>query len=185
MPLNKEEKKQYDADRRERFRKEKKCVRCGSETDGVVLHCSKCSDYFKTKAINKQKERLSSGLCRGCGAQPVPGKRDCQACLNRQAKNQAHRAANLKLEVFNHYGGPVCAEEDCHETDIDVLTLDHINEDGAKERRLLKDLYGIAKGNRFYVYLKKNNYPSGYQVLCMNHNWKKHFNHNRSIKTDG
>lgn len=79
-----------------------------------------------------------------------------------------------KLEVFTHYSGspPKCAT--CGETDITILTIDHINNDGAKHRRIQ------GTGTRFYNWLKKNNYPTGFQVLCHNCNARKEYEHRRA-----
>ena len=51
----------------------------------------------------------------------------------------------------------------CGEKTPAFLTIDHINGGGAEHRRSLR---GLPIGN----FLKKNNYPSGYRVLCWNCN---------------
>ncbi len=70
----------------------------------------------------------------------------------------------MRDEVFAAYGGSVCAC--CGETDIRFLTLDHINNDGGVQRKVLgrSDTYRWAKENGF---------PSGLQVLCYNCNMGK------------
>lgn len=74
----------------------------------------------------------------------------------------------IKLEVLIHYSGnpPKC--ECCGETIIDFLTMDHINNDGAEHRKKV--------GNGLYSWLKKNNYPEGYRVLCFNCNCGRSIN---------
>lgn len=73
----------------------------------------------------------------------------------------------LKLGVFIHYGeGKICCKN-CGITDPDLLTIDHINDNGAEERKT-KGL-----GKNFYQWLKNNNFPPGYQILCWNCNHKK------------
>jgi len=81
------------------------------------------------------------------------------------------RGQLLKKECFNAYGGCVC--RCCGEKELPFLSLDHVNNDGAKER---KNKRGV--GAKIYRYLKKNNYPDKhrYQVLCMNCQWGKRFN---------
>jgi len=70
----------------------------------------------------------------------------------------------LKYDVLSFYSGgdkPHCVL--CKEERMDCLSIDHINNDGAVERRKVKKYnYG------FYQYLKANAYPKGYQTLCMN-----------------
>jgi hypothetical protein len=84
-----------------------------------------------------------------------------QDVLMEKAKN-GHK--NTKLEVFTRYsnGTPTCKQ--CGFSDLRALSIDHINGGGLKHRRLL----GISGGSGFYHWLKRNNYPEGYQVLCMN-----------------
>lgn len=74
----------------------------------------------------------------------------------------------IKKEVFTHYceGEPKCQK--CGFSDIRALTIDHKNGDGAKHR---KDL----KACKLYPWLKRNKYPEGFQVLCMNCQFIKKF----------
>ncbi len=65
-----------------------------------------------------------------------------------------------RLMVIAHYGGKC---ECCGETTIQFLGIDHINGDGAEHRRK------IGKGP-IYFWLKRNNYPPGFRVLCHNCN---------------
>lgn len=71
-----------------------------------------------------------------------------------------------KIEVINHMGGKcVC----CGEAELEFLTIDHVNGGGEQERKKLH-----REGQRMYAWLRANNYPDGYQVLCFNCNWSKH-----------
>lgn len=67
------------------------------------------------------------------------------------------------------YGGYRCAC--CGETEPMFLTIDHINSDGKRQRRQLG-----AGSNKFYDWLRANNYPPGYQVLCSNCNFGRYRN---------
>ena len=71
--------------------------------------------------------------------------------------------------VMTFYSGAKFCCACCGETALDFLTIDHINNNGNKHR---KDLFGkkAVAGDMFYNWLIKNNYPSGYQVLCFNCN---------------
>lgn len=80
------------------------------------------------------------------------------------------RHLSLKLEVINAYGGPTCVC--CGEEDLFSLTIDHINNDGSSHRKEL----GLKV---IYKWLKRNKYPSGFQVLCHNCNHCKHYNHGK------
>jgi hypothetical protein len=80
----------------------------------------------------------------------------------------------LKMEVmcfYSQHDPPQCAnpfgEHQLPYTNLDALTIDHIDDDGA-ERRAEE-----GHGYRFYCWLKKHHYPGGYQVLCWNCQWIK------------
>jgi len=81
----------------------------------------------------------------------------------KERKAKAHQL--LKLEIMNYYcnGQIQCAC--CHEKQIEFLTIDHINNDGQAHRKTLT--------TGFYQWIKNNNFPKGFQVLCMNCNWAK------------
>jgi hypothetical protein len=84
-------------------------------------------------------------------------------------ERQKQYARRLKLEVLTHYsvnGEPHCAC--CGEKRIEFLCIDHIEGVGGGRRR-------TRMGTRFYQWLKKNGFPSGYQVLCFNCNVAKAF----------
>lgn len=83
--------------------------------------------------------------------------------------------AKLKESVINIYsdGEAVCSR--CGQGDIDVLCLDHINNDGAMDRR-----HRVVVGTRLYKQLRDHDYPNGFQVLCYNCNFKKHLEVNRA-----
>ena len=70
----------------------------------------------------------------------------------------------LKEDVIRHYGNGSLACVKCGYTNIMALTIDHISGKGAEHRKELSGKNGID----FYVWLRKHNYPEGYQTLCMN-----------------
>ena len=75
-------------------------------------------------------------------------------------------ARKLRMEVLCHYGGnpPACAC--CGDSHIEFLSIDHINGNGTQHRKKI----GIAGGSSFYCWLRKNNYPEGFRMLCCNCN---------------
>ena len=77
-------------------------------------------------------------------------------------------SVKIRLEVLKKYSGefPKCAC--CGEKQIEFLTIDHINNDGAKHRK------EIGKG-RLYQWLYKNKFmPDRFQILCWNCNLSKY-----------
>ncbi len=94
---------------------------------------------------------------------PIGIMSECKKCTY---SRNAQTILKRKIETFNHYGGCIC--NCCKEKELSFLSIDHINNDGAIERRKIG-----AQANMFYCWLKKNNYPSGFQVLCSNYNKAK------------
>lgn len=82
-----------------------------------------------------------------------------------------HKRRNLELkkETLDHYGGHC---QCCGETTLVFLALDHIDNNGATERKRVFNTH-LAAGHRFYKYLKDSGFPPGYQTLCHNCNWAK------------
>lgn len=76
----------------------------------------------------------------------------------------------LRAETFNAYGGALC--NCCGETGLPFLTLDHINGNGAEERKATNSRGGYA----FYALLRTKGFPPGYQVLCFNCNMGRYIN---------
>lgn len=88
--------------------------------------------------------------------------------LFRQRRSEKNKKIRLKLkiEVMSKYGA-IC--QCCRESRIELLTIDHIKNNGAAHRREIN----IRGGHEFYLYLKKQLYPEGYQVLCWGCNSSK------------
>ncbi len=71
----------------------------------------------------------------------------------------------LRQLVLEHYGGHC---QCCGETQYEFLVIDHINGGGRSHRRSIP-------GQSVYRWLRKNNFPEGFQVLCHNCNMAKAF----------
>lgn len=76
----------------------------------------------------------------------------------------------LKEEVLTYYGSGKLACIKCGFSDIRALSIDHLNGNGAKHR---KEVASEGGGSNFYAWLKKQDFPEGYQTLCMNCQWIK------------
>lgn len=121
----------------------------------------------KQRRINKQKLNYA-------WAKKHPKER------NEQRKRCGIRA---KVEVLTHYGKDgrlQCCWSGCQETDIDVLTLDHVNNDGWEYRKR-----GGTRGRGIYHLVRHANYPDGFQTLCMNHQFKKEILRKRALVGNG
>lgn len=77
------------------------------------------------------------------------------------------RRHELRKEIINIYGGRcVC----CGEDNICFLTIDHVHNNGAKERKE----QGNRGGHAFYLWLKKKGFPKeDYCIMCWNCNCAK------------
>ncbi len=77
--------------------------------------------------------------------------------------------ADLKERVIFHYskGKEICAN--CNFSNLDALTIDHIEEETQPK----------VRGAAFYRQLIREGFPKGYQVLCFNCNRIKHINYKR------
>lgn len=70
----------------------------------------------------------------------------------------------IKNEVFQHYsnGDVECAVCGRREN----LSIDHIKGNGESHRLML----GLNSSYQFYLWLRRNNFPEGYRVLCVSCN---------------
>ena|SRR3990167_10532908 len=71
---------------------------------------------------------------------------------------------NLRAQVLSHYGKGKCACVRCGFDDIRALSIDHINNNGSKHLKEISKSYGTS----LYLWLRRNNFPLGFQTLCMN-----------------
>jgi len=82
---------------------------------------------------------------------------------NRQAIDMRCRQKR-KIEILSHYSNGTLRCAKCGFDDIRALTIDHIKGGGCRHKRELR----VGSGEGFYQWLKHNNFPEGYQVLCAN-----------------
>ena len=155
------------------------CVVCGVDT-GKIGNVKFCSDECrKVDAESKGKT-----------VQKIEWKRKAQK--NYTAKNkeklkmikQSYRL-RLKHKVLSHYSDvsfPRCKR--CGESDVDTLNLDHINDDGAKDRKKLGIAGRSGQGTRSYEAYSAEGYPEGLQVLCASCNLKKEVVRKRNLHKD-
>lgn len=104
-----------------------------------------------------------------------------------RAKCYKKIAVRRKYLVLKHYGNGKVACVNCGFSDIDALSIDHIEGGGTAHKKHLR-----ALGNSLYTWLLKNNYPKGFQTLCMNCQWLKRAKNNemsfsilKNIETNG
>jgi len=147
----------------------KKCYRCGrlrpltefhrnrSTPDGYQWECKECKRMYQAEYRRTHRDKIRE-WARRYKSRPEYRKKD--------REYSSARWRMLKKEAIMAYGGKCAC---CGEACLAFLEIDHIDNDGKKDR----EKHGSGKA--FYEWLKKNNYPKGrYQVLCRNCNWVKH-----------
>lgn len=77
------------------------------------------------------------------------------------------RLKKQKDLIYSHYGN-ICSC--CGEQNLLFLSVDHINNDGYKDRQGGK---GSMSGGILYDKIIKENFPDTYQILCYNCNCGK------------
>lgn len=129
-----------------------------------MKQCTKCkevreeSEFYRSKASKDGFTYVCKSCCLDYARLPH--------VLEKKKLRHRMQAPLLRDAAIKHYGGYKCAC--CGETEPKFLSIDHVNNDGGLCRRTRK--YSL------YKWLKKNNYPPGLQVLCMNCNWGKMMN---------
>ena len=143
-----------------------------------MSNCRICNIELNENNWFPSLKKRGSAICKKCNNNKMQiwrenNRRRANAmALKHYYKNpKKHHAAvhkarvKLRLDMIKDYGGK-CV--DCGIIDVDVLDIDHVNNNGAEHRR--KNLYGY----NLYRYLKKLGFPKDeYQLLCRNCNWKK------------
>jgi len=121
----------------------------------------------------RRRARRKKGLCIEC-KKPTNGFYACEDCRRQRSEYQQSNKQRFKerqqkyqkerkRQVFEHYGTEC---ECCGETELDFLTLDHPNDDGAEHRA------EVGAGQKFYQWLIKNEFPDTFELrtLCSNCN---------------
>jgi len=69
----------------------------------------------------------------------------------------AERRHEVKVEVLTHYGKGKLACIRCGENQLPCLSIDHINGNGFRHRKMVSPSYRLGAG--FYNWLRKENFP--------------------------
>lgn len=155
----------YSKARRARLKKLGKCE-CGGDSEPGKTKCSTCLKHLRERNLLRKKRFARNGRCR-CGKLFLPGKRSCRSCAASQRKRLRALNVGIRNEARKRYGS---ACRCCGEENRAFLTIDHINNDGASHRR------EVGVGMSFLLWLRKNNFPKGFQTLCFNCNIGRHLN---------
>jgi hypothetical protein len=139
---------------------------------GVIgkSHCKECKKELtrKWKATHLERSRELRRL--SYRRNPERQKELYLKHRPKMKKREKEKRATIKRIVIDHYGGKCSC---CGESEIDFLTIGHINDDGDKHRE------EIGQGARFYKKLYDANFKTEYEltVECFNCNYGKRINH--------
>lgn len=141
-----------------------------SETKPPV--CGVCGETDPTAFYQSRRYRCKACICadqkRHREADPERY-RTLNAAYNARSRERRYEQIRayreqIRDDTFAAYGGAFCAC--CGETRREFLTLDHINGGGGRERRESTHKGGV----NWYAVLRRQGFPPGYRVLCMNCN---------------
>ena len=140
----------------------RKCTSCGEiATDKVALEL-----FAKSKDSKYGRYNLCK-LCANIRSRKVHVRYQTKNPTSYTKYMRAHQRKSTylrRIEIMNHYGGKCTC---CGENELKFLSIDHINGNGRKHRQQIKI--------NIYSWLKKNKYPTGFQILCYNCNLSKGF----------
>lgn len=146
-----------------------------NKPDGLATECKVCKKLLDKQYRERHKDKIKSTKHEYyLEHRDETIQRVCQYAKDNRLQHNARgtKAKNkLKLEVFSVYSCGDFKCKHCDETETGVLTVDHVNGDGAEHRREI----GLTAscGSNFYRWLKRNNYPEGFQILCYNCQYRK------------
>lgn len=144
------------------------CVKCRRPNPTDKKRCPSCMER-NTGFLRRRREELrKEGRCYDCPNPAAEGRLRCTSCGEKAAEASKRASQKAKLQALEAYGGAFCAC--CGETQILMLTLDHIDQNGAAKRR-----DGEGSGDRIYKILRSQGYPPGFRVLCRNCNYAVYF----------
>lgn len=138
----------------------------------VRLSCSDCGNPFEAKSPQAKR-------CPGCKRKKKNV--DWIRCRRNNPKAVAWQQAYMKeyraelrlaaLKAYSPDGMPRCACKNCPEhknPHVGFLEVDHIDGDGSEHRR-----EQVKCSMALLTWLRRHNYPPGYQILCANCNRHK------------
>lgn len=140
----------------------KKCIDCGTDILKRGENIKRCSPCQKEEEKRRRREWNKNN--------PRP---EYYKKYYNENKLKIHRKSHIwnltkKLIAFSIYSNEQMKCKLCNNEDTDVLTIDHINNDGAEHRKTL------VRNSDIINWLWQNNFPDGFRVLCRNCNWKEH-----------
>ncbi len=163
--------RQRSARNKARRKPEGRCPQCNQIKEPGKKCTEACREHRKQIYQARAIRLKEAGLCVGCARSPhaLPSMY-CSSCLEKSSINACLNRKKIKQEVLDHYGN--CCNC-CGEADFKSLTVDHIHGNGAQHRKEISGKNQYKAAVSMCHWLKKNNYPPGFQILCSQCNFLK------------
>ena len=158
----------WQKERRRKAKAKGLCTVCLKNSSGGMSQCQECRQKHRKYQKTRNSRVAEKGLCIACAKHP-PKEGTKLLCVSCAGKRDARRR-KLKDRVYSEYGGYVC--NCCGETGRKFLTIDHIDNNGSFMR---KNVHGSSSLS-LLMWLRKNSYPKGFQILCWNCQLGKYHN---------
>ena len=136
-------------------------------TEEQQLHAL-CRGRLRGRERERTRQLINAGICYKCRRNPVTrGATLCARCEQKQNERRRRDVAKIKAQCYAAYGNQCAC---CGEKNSKFFTIDHVNNDGGKERREQRGFSGINLMRK----LRTIKFPAMYQLLCWNCNLGKH-----------
>lgn len=165
-----------------------KCSICGKNTGHIndgnkLILCETCKDKCRACGITLTSENRheKNRICVQCNKHLGKVTSEKRRATNISYYQEAVNKSKLKtkLQVFENYSDGKITCNRCGYNDIRALSVDHI--DGSGNKHYNKK--GIKmSGQALYQWLKNNNFPPGYQILCLNCQFLKRWENKENSK---
>jgi len=150
---NKDKIAEYQAE----YRKKNKDKIAENKAEYYKKNKDKIAEYYK-----KNKDKIAENK-----AEYYKKNKDKIAEYYKKNKDKkAEYGKKIKKKVMNFYSSGEMRCRDCKEDILELLTIEHINGGGVKQRKEMRS-------HNIYKWLIKENFPPGYAVLCIRCNWLK------------
>lgn len=119
-------------------------IRADRIAAGLCRDCGKCAPIAGKKNCESCKERTRvntqirnyglklRGLCADCMKPTDSGNIVCMSCMDKRVVGFRDKRKENKELIYNYFG---CKCSACGETDIVVMTLDHVDNDGYLDKK--------------------------------------------------
>lgn len=140
--------------------------------------CKECMDAAAVAWRDENKERAKAWwndyYARNRDHQIAKAKKWNAENTDRHRNNVKSWYRKLRRQIIEAYGGKCAC---CGETEYSFLTIDHVNDDGYKNRwKKGATTYGPHSGYSLLKVIRDRNFPPDFQVLCANCNTSKALN---------